>query len=49
MEVDTHIQTGIVLLLLLVDYAKAEVDLVGLLKVWRHSHNLREGLFGVLV
>lgn len=44
----THIQTLVELLLLLIDYAEAEVDLVGLLKVGLHAHDLRKGLFGVL-
>ena len=42
-----HLKTLLVLLLLFVDYAKPEVDLVGLLKVRRHLHHLREGLLGV--
>jgi len=37
-----------VLLLLLVDDAKAKVDLMRLVKVWRHVHDLREGLFGMV-
>jgi hypothetical protein len=45
---DTYVQTLIKLLLLLVDYAKAEVNLVGLLKSGLHTHDLREGLFGML-
>jgi hypothetical protein len=42
------IQTLVELLLLLVYYAEAEVDLVCLLEVGLHSHDLRESLFGVL-
>jgi hypothetical protein len=44
----TYVQALIELLLLLVNYAETEVDLVGLLKSWLHAHDLREGLFGVL-
>lgn len=44
----TYIKTLTELLLLLVYYAQAEVNLVGLLKLWRHAHNLRKGLFGVV-
>ena len=43
------LQTQVVLLLLLVDYAEAEVNLVCLLKIWGHAHNLRESLLCVLV
>jgi hypothetical protein len=44
----TYIQTLVELLLLLVYYAEAEVDLVCLLEVGLHSHDLRESLFSVL-
>lgn len=37
---NTHIQTLIELLLLLVNYAQAEVDLVCLLEVGLHAHDL---------
>lgn len=43
-----HLKTLLKLLLLLVDYAEAEVDFVCLLKVRLHSHDLRESLFRVL-
>jgi hypothetical protein len=42
------VQTLVELLLLFVNYAKAEVNLVGLFKCRLHAHNLRESLFGVL-
>jgi hypothetical protein len=45
---NTHVQTLIELLLLLVYYAEAEVDLVGLFEGWLHAHDLRKCLFGVL-
>ena len=45
---DTYVQTLIELLLLLVDYAQAEVDLVGLLESRFHTHDLRKCLFGML-
>lgn len=38
----THLQTLVVLLLLLVDDSQAEIDFIGLLKVWSHAHNLGE-------
>jgi hypothetical protein len=44
----TYLQTLLKLRLLLVDDAEAEVYLVRLLEVWLHTHNLREGFFGVL-
>ncbi len=34
-------------MLLLVDYAEAKVDFVGLLKARLHGHDLREGFFCV--
>jgi len=43
----TNFKTLLKLLLLLVDYAKSEIDLVGLLKVWLHAHDLRECLLGM--
>lgn len=33
---------------MLVNYAQAEINLVGLLKSWLHAHDLRERLFGML-
>jgi hypothetical protein len=45
---ETYVQALVELLLLLVNYAETEVDLVGLLEAWLHAHNLREGLFGML-
>ena len=43
----TDLQTLLKLLLLLVDDAEAEVDLVRLFKARLHAHDLGEGLFGV--
>ena len=43
-----YLQALRVLLLLLVDYPKTEVNLIGLVKVWLHEHHLRKGFFGVL-
>ena len=43
-----YLQTLLKLLLLFVDYAQSEVNLVGLFKVWLHSHDLRKGFLGVL-
>ena len=44
----TYIQTLVELLLLLINYAKAEVNLVGLLERRFHTHDLGKGLFGML-
>jgi hypothetical protein len=44
----TYVQTLVELLLLLVYYAQAEVDLVCLLEVGLHAHDLGEGLLRVL-
>jgi hypothetical protein len=44
----TNLQTLLELLLLLIYYSKAEVDLVGFLEARVHTHNLGEGFFGVL-
>ena len=44
----TYIQTLRKLLLLLVNYAKPEINFVGLFKVRLHLHNLRECFLGVL-
>ena len=43
-----YLQALRVLLLLLVDYPKTEVNFIGLVKVWLHEHHLRKGFFGVL-
>lgn len=43
-----YIQTLVKLLLLLVYYAKAEVDLVCLLEGRFHTHDLGESLLGML-
>lgn len=42
------VQTLLVFLLLLVNDAQTEVNLVGLLEVGRHVHDLRERLLGML-
>lgn len=39
----TYLKTLLEFLLLLVDYAKSEVDLIRLLKIWLHAHDLRKG------
>ena len=47
---ETHVaylQALLEFLLLFVDYAESEVDLVCLFKIWLHAHDLRESLFGV--
>jgi hypothetical protein len=44
----TYVQTLVELLLLLVYYAEAEVNLVGLFKCRLHSHDLRKSLFSML-
>lgn len=41
-------QALVELLLLLVYYSETEVDFIGLFKVRRHAHDLRESLFGVV-
>lgn len=43
----SHLQTLSELLLLLVDYPKAEVDLICLFKMRFHLHDLRKRFFGV--
>ena len=43
----TYLQALLKLLLLLVYYAEAEVNLVGFLKARVHAHDLGEGFFGV--
>jgi len=47
-DVFEAVQALVELLLLLVDYAKAEVDFVGFFEARLHAHDLREGFFGVL-
>ena len=44
----TYVQTLVELLLLLVYYTQAEIDLVCLLEVGLHAHDLGEGLLRVL-
>jgi hypothetical protein len=44
----TYLQALLELLLLLVYYAEAEVDLVGFLEARVHAHDLGKGFFGVL-
>lgn len=44
----SYLKTLVILLLLFVDYAKTEVDLVGLLEIRLHLHDLGEGLFGMV-
>lgn len=41
-------QALVELLLLLVYYSETEVDFIGLFKVGRHAHDLRESLFGMV-
>lgn len=40
----TYLEGLVVFLLLLVDYSESEVNLVGLVKIGLHLHDLREGL-----
>ena len=47
-RLDTDLQTLVELLLLLVNYSQSEVNLIRLLEIRRHSHDLREGFFGVI-
>jgi hypothetical protein len=47
-NMDPYIQTVAELLLLLVNYAQAEVNFVGLFKVRGHTHNLGESLLGMV-
>lgn len=44
----TYLQTLAKLLLLLVYNAQAEIDLIGLLEIGSHAHDLGEGFFGVI-
>lgn len=46
-KASTYFQALCVLLLLLVNYTKTEVDLIGLVEVWLHKHDLGKGFFGV--
>lgn len=43
-----YLQAFLVLLLLLVDDSQAKVDLIGLVKLWGHPHDLRKGFLGVI-
>lgn len=45
---DTYVEALVELLLLLVNYAEAEVDFIGLLEVGLHAHHLRKCFLGVL-
>ena len=47
-KASSYLQTLLELLLLLVYYTEAEVDLVGFLETRVHAHDLGEGFFGVL-
>lgn len=44
----TYVQALVVFHLLLVDYAETEINLIGFVEVWRHAHDLRESLFGMV-
>jgi len=44
----SYLETLLVFLLLLVDYAETKVDFVGFFEVWLHAHHLRESLFCML-
>lgn len=48
MSINTYIQALVELLLLFINYAKAEVYFVGFFKTGLHPHNLRKGFFGML-
>lgn len=41
----SHLKTLCIFGLLLVNYTKTEVDLIGLVEVRRHAHHLRESFF----
>ena len=43
----SYLKTLLILLLLLVNYAQAKINLIGFFKVGLHSHDLRKGLLGV--
>ena len=43
----SYLQALIVLLLLLINYPEAEINLIRLLKVGLHTHDLREGLLSM--
>lgn len=47
-DVFKALQALIELLLLFVYYSKAEVNFIGLFKVWGHAHDLRKGLLGMV-
>ena len=47
-EIEVYLQTLVVLLLLLIYNAQAEIDFIGFLKIWLHMHDLRKSLFGML-
>ena len=44
----TNLKTLAEFLLLLVDYAQAEINFVGLFELRGHAHHLRESLLGVI-
>ena len=44
----TNLQTVAIFALLLVNYAKTEIDFICLFEVWSHAHDLGECLFGVV-
>lgn len=46
-KMSTHLEALFVFLLLLVDYAQTEKDLVGLVKVLVHAQDARKGFLGV--
>jgi hypothetical protein len=43
-----YLEALLVLRLLFVDYTETKIDLVGLLEIGLHTHDLREGFFGEL-
>jgi hypothetical protein len=43
-----YLETLLIFLLLLVDYSQTEINFVRLLKIWLHTHDLRECFFGML-
>jgi len=47
-ELLSYLKTLLVFLLLFVNYAQTEIDLVGLFKVGLHPHDLRKCFFGML-
>ena len=46
-KLEIYLQTLVVFLLLLIYYSETKVNLIRLLEVWLHVHDLREGLFGM--